>query len=465
VAAEEVLSRSLAQLADLYRQREAGPVEVTEAAYERIERVDPKINAFVTLTRDLALSQARTAQDELARGVDRGPLQGVPIGLKDLYNTRGIRTTGHSRVLMDNVPGEDSTATGKLYDAGAVLLGKLAMHEFAFGGASFDAGFPPARNPWNTNHVTGGSSTGSGGALSARLCFGALGSDTGGSIRNPANLCGVAGIKPTYGLVSRYGVLPLSWSLDHCGPMARTVEDCAILLQVIAGHDPKDPASASVALPDYRASLQGSVKGLRLGVPRDWFDEGTGVEPDILAAFDAALRVLQDQGVQIVELDGKHFIAGRPANTIILLCEAYAIHEDTVRERPQDYGASLRNRLREGAFLSSADYLQAQRARAAIRGHIEDVLRQVDAIASPAGARLAEAFDSMDAEASYNGPNFTNVFNLTGLPAMSIPCGFSASGLPIGLQIAGRAFEETTVFRLCHAYEQATDWHTRAPQL
>jgi aspartyl-tRNA(Asn)/glutamyl-tRNA(Gln) amidotransferase subunit A len=462
--AGDVLSLSIAQLAAAYRKGEASPVAVTEACFERIGRVDARLRSFVTLTRELALSQARTAQDELARGVDRGPLQGVPIALKDLYATKGIRTTAHSRVLLDWVPDDDATATTKLCEAGSVLLGKLAMHEFAFGGPSDDSAFPPARNPWNPDHITGGSSSGSGAALAARLCFGSLGSDTGGSIRNPANLCGVAGIKPTYGLVSRFGVVPLSWSLDHCGPLARTVEDCAILLRAVAGHDPKDPASADVPIPDYRAALGASVKGLRIGVPRSWLDDAEGTDADVRAAFDEALRVLKDLGVQVVEVDGAPFAEARWANTTILVAEAYAYHEDDVKARAQDYGSAVLNRVREGALLSAADYIQAQRARTSISRRVRDVMRDVDVVASPAGAKVAAAFEGFDFDSTYKTPSFTNVFNLTGLPAMSIPCGF-ASGLPIGLQLAGRAFEETTVLRLAHAYEQATDWHTKFPEL
>lgn len=386
------------------------------------------------------------------------------MALKDLYATKGIRTTAHSRVLLEWLPDEDATAVARLQDAGAVVLGKLAMHEFAFGGPGSDAAFPPARNPWNPEHVTGGSSSGSGAALAARLCFGALGSDTGGSIRNPANLCGISGIKPTYGLVSRFGVVPLSWSLDHCGPMARTVEDCALMLQVLAGHDPRDAASADVPIPDYRAGLEGSVVGLRLGVPRSWFDEGKCVDGEVLAAFDEALRVLKDAGARVVEVEGQPFIDARAANSLILVAEAFSYHRANLRERPQDYGG-VRHRLREGALLSSADYLLAQRARTAISGRIGAILRDVDAIVSPAGPTVASSFAEFDSEAAYESPSFTHPFNLSGLPAMSIPCGFSASGLPIGLQIAGRAFDELTVLRLGQAYQQATSWHTREPDL
>jgi len=465
MAAEDALSLTIAELAAAYRQGEAKPVEVAEAAFERIGRIDGRLNSFVTLTRDLAMRQAQAAQDELAGGVDRGPLQGVPVGLKDLYATQGIRTTAHSRVLLDWIPDQDATATAKLHAAGAVLLGKLAMHEFAYGGPDLSSAFPPARNPWNPDCVTGGSSSGSGAAVAARLCFGALGSDTGGSIRNPSHLCGIAGIKPTYGLVSRHGVVPLSWSLDHCGPMARTVEDCAIMLQAIAGHDPRDAASADVPVPDYRAGLAGSIQGLRLGVPRSWFDEGEGTDPEVLAAFEQALRVLRDAGAQTVDLDGAPFAESRAANTIILMAEAYAFHEPNIKSRPRDYGDSVRNRLRQGGLLSATDYIQAQRARTTICQQLRAVFDQVNAVVSPSGPRVAARFDAFDPDTAYRTPSYTHAFNLSGLPAMSVPCGFSASGLPIGLQIAGPAFDEVTVLRLGHAYERATSWHRQAPAL
>ncbi|HLG72227.1 MAG TPA: amidase [Chloroflexota bacterium] len=464
-AGEGILNLSLAQLAAAYRAGRVSPVEATQACLDRIEKLDGGLHAFITVTGELALSQARQAEADLKAGKDLGPLHGIPVALKDLYATKGIRTTAHSNVLREWVPDEDSTAAAKLAQAGTVLLGKLSMHEFAFGGPDNGSAFPPARNPWNPAYITGGSSSGSGGALAARMCFGSLGSDTGGSIRNPANMCGVAGIKPTYGLVSRHGVLPLSWSLDHCGPLARTVEDCAILLQAIAGHDPLDPASANVPIPDYRAAIGGSVAGLRLGVPRSWFDEGEGVDPKVLSAFEEAVRVLKDAGASVVEVDGTPFGEARAANTTILIAEAYAYHEENIRKQPHNYGPSVLNRVREGALLSAADYIQAQRCRAAIGQRVRDIMRNVDLILSPAGARPAQAFDGYDADVTYKTPSFTNAFNLTGLPAMSVPCGFTSAGLPIGLQIAGRAFEETTVFRLAHAYEQATDWHTRAPAL
>ena len=456
---------TITDLGRAIHSHEVSPTEVTRAMLERIERVDPRINSYITVTSDLALQQAKQAEQDLASGKVAGPLHGVPIALKDLYATKGIHTTGHSQVLVDWIPDEDATVTALLREAGAVLLGKLAMHEFAFGVPAFDTPFPPARNPWGTEHITGGSSSGSGAALAAGLCFGALGSDTGGSIRSPAALCGVAGIKPTYGRTSRAGVLPLSWSLDHVGPMARSVADCAVMLEAISGYDPRDPASADVAAPDFTSTLNDGIAGLRIGVPRDWFNEGDGTHPEVLAAFEAAIGVLAGQGAQIVEVDSSPFINARAANTIIMISEAYAYHEDTLKTRPQDLSSGVRNRAREGAFITAADYVDAQRARGVLANQVRSIMRDVDVIASPAAPQPAETFEEQDPDARYRMPSYTPVFNLTGLPAMSVPCGFSSDGFPIGLQLAGRAFDEATVLRAGHSYEGATDWHRRHPDL
>jgi aspartyl-tRNA(Asn)/glutamyl-tRNA(Gln) amidotransferase subunit A len=454
---------TITRLAEAYRQRDISPLEVAEAMLERIERIDPKVHAYITVTADLALQQAKQAEEAFAGGEQLGPLHGVPVALKDLYATKGIRTTAHSKVLLDWVPEADSKAASRLHEAGAVLLGKLAMHEFAFGTTGFDLPFEPARNPWDLSRVTGGSSSGSGAALAAGLCFGALGSDTGGSIRNPAALCGIVGLKPTYGRVSRRGVVPLSWSLDHVGSMARSVADCALILQAIAGFDADDPASANVPVPDYMEGLNGGVRGLRLGVPRDWFSEREGTDAEVLDAFDAALNVLEGLGAQVVPLDAKPFIAARAALMLIMLTEAYAYHERTLKTHPEDLSAAVRNRAREGAFISAADYINAQRARSVITDQLQAVLKEVDVIASPAAAQPAERFEEQDPDRRYRLPSYTPVYNLTGLPAISMPCGFTGASLPIGLQLAGRAFEENTVLRAAHAYESATDWHTRHP--
>ena len=460
---EDTSFLSLAEAGRLIASRELSPVELTEHCLDRITALDGKINSFVTVTADLALSQAKAAEAALLSGTGVGPLHGVPIALKDLYGTKDIRTTAHSKVLLDNVPAEDATTTTLLAQAGAVLLGKLAMHEFAFGSLGFDTPFPPARNPWNLEHVTGGSSSGSGAALAAGLCYGALGSDTGGSIRGPAALCGIAGLKPTYGRVSRYGVVPLSWSLDHAGPMARTVEDCALLLAALAGYDAKDPASADVPVADYVAPLREGVRGLRLGVPRAWFDDADGTDAEVMAAFDEALRVLEGLGAELVDVDSTPFIPSRAVNTTILIAEAYAYHEENLRTRRQDFGEGVRNRVLAGAFYSATDYIQAQRARSVLIGQMKGILLRVDAVLSPAAARPAASFEEFDPDTAFKTPNYTSPFNLSGLPAISVPSGFSSSALPIGLQIAGRAFDEATVLRIAHAYEQATPWHERRP--
>lgn len=458
--------RNIVDAAAGLRRKEFSTIELTEAVLQRIQALNGTLHPFITVTAEVALRQARQAQQDLASGKDLGPLHGIPIALKDLYMTKGIRTTCHSAVLENWLPEVDATTAARLRGAGAILLGKLGMHEFAFGGPSVDAPFPAVRNPWNPDHVPGGSSSGSGAALAAGLCFGALGSDTGGSIRTPAAHCGVVGLKPTYGRVSRYGVVPLSWSLDHAGPMARSVEDCAIMLQAIAGYDPKDPASAGTAVPNFSLGLREGIKGMRIGVPRaGWFDENLGIAAETEAVFSHALKTLQDLGASIVDIDGKPFSLARKANQTILVCEAYAYHEKTYQTTPLKFGSSVRRRMLEGAFLSAADYLTAQRARGVLNAQICANFSRVDVFAVPSAPRPPEAFATMDSNEQNLRPNFTNPFNLTGLPAISVPCGFTAGNLPVGLQIVAKAFEESTALRIAHSYERATDWHTQRPTL
>jgi aspartyl-tRNA(Asn)/glutamyl-tRNA(Gln) amidotransferase subunit A len=448
------------------RRKEYSPVELTEALLQRIETIDGKLHCFITLTADLALHQAKQAEQDLRSGKDRGPLHGIPIVLKDLYMTQGIRTTCHSAVLENWVPDKDATAATKIREAGAILLGKVGMHEFAFGGPSVDAPFPAVRNPWNTAHIPGGSSSGSGAALAAGLCYGALGSDTGGSIRTPSSHCGVVGIKPTYGRVSRFGVIPLSWSLDHAGPMARSVEDCAVLLEAIAGYDAKDPASVNVDVPNFSSGLRQGIKGLRIGVPRaGWFDESLGVEPATEALFNQALKTLEELGATIIEIDGKPFSIARKANQTILVCEAYAYHEKRLQEVSEKFGSSVRRRMLEGAFLSAADYITAQRARSVLNEQIRQNFSRVDVFATPSAPRPPDAFATLDPNEQNLRPSFTNPFNLTGLPAISVPCGFTKENLPAGLQIVARSFDEATSFRVAHQYEQVTSWHKQRPML
>ena len=450
---------TIRELGARYRKRELSPVEVARALLARIEKLDPALHAFVTLTPDRALADARAAEDALRRGDER-PLLGLPVGHKDIYLTKGIRTTGGSALFADWVPDSDSTVGRRWQDAGTVLLGKLITHEFAFGLQFPGHRFQPARNPWNLEHIPGGSSSGSGAALAAGLLHGATGSDTGGSIRGPAAFCGITGLKPTYGRVSRAGVMTLSWTLDHTGPMARTVEDCAYLLQAIAGHDAADPASSTRPVDDYVGALDGNVRGLRIGVPRNYFFEDA--DTDNVRAFEDALGTLRKLGADVRDLQIPAFNLSR-SFMLIMLSEAFAYHEQDLRLHPELYGEMLRERLLTGALVTGPEYVQAQRVRMQICADVAEVMKTVDVLATPTTPKTAPTFKTMyDPELAFPRTNMPP-FNLTGQPTLALPCGLSASGLPLSLQLSGRAFEEATVLRLGHAYQRATDWHTRRP--
>jgi aspartyl-tRNA(Asn)/glutamyl-tRNA(Gln) amidotransferase subunit A len=436
---------------------------VTQAYLERIERLDDQVHAYITPTAERAREEAKTAEQELTQGHDRGPLHGIPIALKDLFNTRGLRTTAHSKVLLDNVPTEDATCVAKLAEAGTVLLGKLSMHEFAFGGPQVDAPFPAARNPWDLERVPAGSSSGSGAALAAGMCAGALGSDTGGSIRGPASYCGIVGLKPTYGLVSRSGVVPLAWSLDHAGPMARTVEDCAILLQAIAGYDASDPASAKVPVPDYQADLRKGMAGLRIGAPLAYLESVSDLSSETYSALRAALDEFARLGADVKSVDFPEHQHHQIVNSGILAAEAFTYHQPTLTSHPELYGRRFVSRIRDGALLSAADYITLLRGRALIKRRMAELMQEIDIFAMPTSTHPAETFAEEEATPSFKRTSFTRPFNITGQPAISIPGGFSSAGLPIGLQLVGRPFEDATVLRAAHAYEQATDWHHRRP--
>ena len=455
---------SIGQAARLLRDRKLSPVELTRAFLDHIERLDGKLESYVTVLAEEAMAEARRAEAEITRGAYRGPLHGIPIALKDLYDTAGVRTSANSRILADRVPTEDATATSRLKAAGVVLLGKLAMHEFASGGPEPTCGFPVARNPWNVEHIPGGSSSGSAAAVAAGLCMGSLGSCTTGSIRVPASYCGIVGLKPTYGRVSRYGVVPLSWSLDHCGPITWTVEDAAIMLQAIAGYDPRDPTSSRAPAPDYRAHIQEGVKGLKIGVPRHFFfsDDPT-IDRETLSSAETALKALEDQGANIVDVAVPTLNHVKAAPHVIMLGEAFAYHKHHLRQRPQELGETVRARFRVGGLFTAADYVQAQRIRGVLKRDFAKALQGVDVIASPTVSSPAPRFDESDAMTTYRSPNFTAPYNLTGMPAVSVPCGFTSAGLPIGLQIAGRPFDEATVLRTAYAYEQHTRWSERRP--
>jgi aspartyl-tRNA(Asn)/glutamyl-tRNA(Gln) amidotransferase subunit A len=466
----DLTTLTIAEASRRMLRQELSPVELTQAALERISALNPRLNAFITVLGEQAGVAAKTAEQELMSGRRRGPLHGIPIALKDLCATKGVRTTAGSKILSENIPVDDATVTCRLAEAGTILLGKLHMNEFAYGPDGDNAHYGRAHNPWDLQRITGGSSSGSGAALAASLCLGALGSDTGGSIRIPAALCGIVGIKPTYGRVSRYGLTPLSWSLDHAGPMAKTVEDVALLLQAMAGYDARDPGSAQRPVPDYAAGLSGDVRGLRMGIPREYFFDM--LDPEVESAVRQAIAVLRSMGASIQEVSWPALRFVTLAALIIVLVEASAFHETWIRTRPKDYSPDIALRLKWGLFLPASAYLKAQRLRALLCQEGAQLWRQVDVLLTPATMLAAphpgETHVRMgDRQMSTREAmlRLMRPFNLTGMPAMSLPCGFTTTGWPIGLQIAGKPFDEATVLRVAHAYEQQTDWHRRQPSL
>jgi len=462
----------MTELARLIATKAASPVEVVQAHLDRIAALDGKLKSYLTVTGESALAAARAAEAAVMAGGALGPLHGVPMGLKDLYCTKGVKTTGGSRLLADWVPGEDATVVSRLAGAGAILLGKLNMHEFAYGPEGLNPHYGTPWNPWDAraHRVCGGSSSGSGAAVAAGLCPGALGSDTGGSIRIPSSLCGISGIKPTYGRVSRAGVLPLAWSLDHVGPMCRTAADCALMLGAMAGYDPRDPTTSVLPVPDYTAALTGSVKGLRVGVLRAFFMESAGAAQR--EAVGQAVKTLEGLGASVQEVDVETMTLTAPASYAVISAEAYAYHEEWVKTRPREYGADVLERLRVGAFVSGADYLKGQRVRALVRREVDAVLARLDVLVAPstpiAATKVGQNEIEINGERQGVRPSlirFTRPFNVTGHPAASVPCGLTPEGLPIGLQIVGRPFDEATVLRVADAYQRATDWHRRRPPL
>ena len=443
------------------------PIAMTEAYLERIDALDGELHSYVTALHEAARAAAR----EIAAGRPRGPLHGIPIGLKDIYKTNGIRTTAGSRRYEHHVPEEDAESWVRLRDAGAILLGKHETHEFAIGGPDFGLPCPPARNPWNTAHYPSGSSSGSAVAVAAGLCAAAMGSDTGGSIRGPAAYCGIVGLKPTYGRVSRRGVFPLSYSLDHCGPLTRTVEDFAILMQALAAYDPQDPASADVPVPDYRAALTPRLDGLRIGVirhfhERDAADFGADSAPSAayVGAFDAACRTLESLGARLVDLHLSPLIAYLDANRLIMLAEAYALHEADFRERPHLFGRLMFARVGLGAFLTAADYVEAVRQRRELAVEFARALTDVDVAISANATGPAPRIDQVPFWGVYERASYTGPYNLTGSPALSVPIGFE-DDLPLVFQIAGKAFDEAGVLRVGHAFERATEFHRERPPI
>ncbi len=458
----DVALLSLQAASALIHSRRASSVDLVRACLDRITRHDRELGAFITLTADSALDEAKRADADLANGHDRGPLHGIPIALKDLYDTAGVRTTGGSRIYGDRVPEKDSAVVETLRSAGAVFLGKLNLHEWALGVTNQNPHFGPACNPWDISRIPGGSSGGSAVAVASGFCFMSPGSDTGGSIRIPASLCGVAGLKPTYGRVSLRGAIALSWTLDHAGPLARTVGDLALALHAIARHDPLDPSSADIATEDYASGVEDGAAGVRIVIPTNhFFDE---IDPEVDAAVREAARVLTSLGASVTEMALPRAELLAPTQRAILLTDAAAVHREHLRERAADIGADVLTRLRTGQTFTGTDYAQARRDRDELRREWLAVLREQDVILSPTTPITAPSRDGQDAVAAAQRLTAnTSPFNLTGLPAISVPCGFSEAGLPIGLQLAAGPWREGLLLRVARAYEHATPWHERQP--
>jgi len=458
------------QLSNLIETKEVSPVEATEAYLDRIEEVDPKLNSYITITWEQAFESARQAEQEIAAGKHRGPLHGVPMAVKDQFNTAGVLTTGGSRILKDNVPSEDATVIAKLKEAGAVMLGKLNMSEFAMA-EIYNHPYGTPRNPWDLERNPGTSSSGSGAATAAFLCSTSLGEDTGGSIRGPANFSGLVGLRPTHGRVSRYGVLGGSWSMDTVGPISRSVEDAAITIQAIAGYDTKDTYSWDVPVPDYRSALTGDIQGIKMGVIQERMDS-PNLDPEFREAVAKAISVLGELGASSEDVSIPLAPNAGALTMSILSVEWANLHRPLFEPNFDELDHNNKIRFLTGSIIPAQAYYKAQKIRAVLRQQILDALEKVDVLVLPTGpvtAPLVESVPGIESkEHSLTGLagriSFTGPFNLAGTPAISVPCGFSAAGMPMGLQIVGKPFDEETVLRVAHAYEQNTDWHNcRAP--
>ena len=446
----------------MVQQKDISPVDLTRACLDRIDRLNPELNAFITVTAESALEEARTAEQEIGRGEWRGPLHGIPLAAKDIIDIAGVRTTAASAVLKDNVPTQDAAVVRRLKASGAILLGKLNLHEFAYGGSGTIGHFPPARNPWNTAHITGGSSSGSAAAVAAGLCYGAIGTDTAGSIRLPAACCGIVGLKPTYGLVSTRGVIPLSWTLDHVGPMARTAADAAIMLQAIASYDAADIYSQKFPPVHYPSVLEEKTSALRLVVPRDFWKD---IDKEIEHAVNDALAKLA--GITA----GTHEITlATETDNIVVRCEPYVYHQKYLPAHADEYQPETLRRIRTGADITATQYAEKYRDLLRMRREVLRIFTQADLVVTPACPVLPPSFAELEAAPQDLRSKEllmlrnTRPFNVFGLPAISVCCGFSTSGLPIGLQITGAPGAEGTVLALAHAYQRETDWHKKTRQ-
>jgi aspartyl-tRNA(Asn)/glutamyl-tRNA(Gln) amidotransferase subunit A len=461
--ANDLAYLSLADAAQLIRTRKLSPVEYTRALLDRIAAVDPRYNAFLVVTAERALGEAKAAEAEIAAGRWRGPMHGMPYAAKDIFDVAGMATTCHSRIRIDHRAEADAFVIRRLREDGAVLLGKLALHEFATGGPAHDLPWPPARNPWNRDLHPGGSSSGSAVAVAAGMAPATLGTDTGGSVRNPATCCGVIGLKPTYGTVSLAGVFPLTFSLDHVGPLTRTVEDNAILLHAIAGHDPDDATSTTRPIPDCLAELKRGVKGMRIGVIEHFYTEDATAHPAQVDAIARAIEVLRKLGAEVRTIRLSPLSLWTDCNRTIHAADAYAIHERDMQERPQDFASLTRRRLLPGAFISAAKYIRAQQLRHALCREFAQAMRGLDAVITLSSLELPCAIDDPDAVLRTYDKQCRLVFNVTGTPAISVPTGFTDDGVPLAMQIASRSFGEPAVYRVAHAYCEATGFAARRP--
>jgi len=457
---------TIAEVSALLRGRKVSPVELAKEALDRIAQLNPRLNAFLTVTDELALEQARTAESEIAAGNYRGPLHGIPVAVKDLFFTRGVRTTAGSKIFADFVPDFDSTVVAKLREAGAVLVGKTALHELAYGVTNDNPHYGPTRNPWNPAHTPGGSSGGSGAAVATGMAFAAMGTDTGGSIRIPASFCGVAGLKPTFGRVSVHGVFPLGYTLDHMGPLARTVEDVALVYDAIAGYDFQDDFSVDCPVREVR--FRKKLNGIRVGIIEDYFFDH--VHPEVEREVREALRVLTNLGAQAMPVELPAMADLTEASRVTLLAEAYVLHKKNLEDHPNDFGKDVKLLVERGRDANAPDYIAAQLARYKFRRRLEQLFQQVDVLVTPTTpltafpigvTKLTLAGREEDARGA--STRFTRCFNATGHPSLSLCCGFDGEGLPVGLQIVGKLWDEATVLQVGYAYEQATEWHKRRP--
>jgi aspartyl-tRNA(Asn)/glutamyl-tRNA(Gln) amidotransferase subunit A len=456
---------TIAAAAKLIAAKQLSPVELTSACLDRVKSLDDKLHAFVHLTEERALAEARAAEAAIMAGGPKGPLHGIPIGLKDIVDTKGIPTTCQSKILQDNIPDRDATCAEKLAAAGTVLIGKTTTHEFADGGPSFDLPKPPARNPWNTGHFTAGSSSGTGAGVAAGLILGGIGTDTGGSIRGPAALCGIAGIKPTYGLVSRSGVAPAAFSLDHIGPMAWTAEDCALMLQALAGPDPRDPASADRPVPDYTALLGSGIKGLKIGIIHHFHEVDYKVSDATRQGIDGAIATLRGLDAEIREVQLSPLQDWGACGSLISITERATAYEEWARTRLADFGERVQRRLHLGALVSGVDYVQAVRRRRELRAELKAAMAGLDIVLTAAAQGEAPKIDEVPKWDTFAAPSFTMPFNVAGYPAMSICAGFGEGGLPVAVQLVGKPFEEPTLLRIADAFEKATPFRNTRPAL